>query len=159
MDNDTWRCLAYLSMHGQWSYGSWIYNYLCIQCLSLLTLWVLIPIRRGVLDTTLCDKVCQWLAAGQCFSPPIKLTPRYNRNIVQSGIKHHNLLPPTKHTLLTPSPKKYVKNCWCDVSCSWIAFLLGNVRRLWLSVVCSVYGYDMWMFKYQDPIIWSNLEK
>jgi hypothetical protein len=23
---------------------------------------------RGVLDTTLCDKVCQWLAAGQWFS-------------------------------------------------------------------------------------------
>ena len=24
---------------------------------------------RGVLDTTLCDKVCQWLAAGRWFSP------------------------------------------------------------------------------------------
>jgi hypothetical protein len=24
--------------------------------------------RRGVLNTTLCDKVCQWLAAGQWFS-------------------------------------------------------------------------------------------
>jgi hypothetical protein len=24
---------------------------------------------RGVLDTTLCDKVCQWLASGQWFSP------------------------------------------------------------------------------------------
>ena len=24
---------------------------------------------RGVLDTTLCDKVCQWLAAGLWFSP------------------------------------------------------------------------------------------
>jgi hypothetical protein len=23
-----------------WSYGSWIYNYLCNQCLSLLKLWV-----------------------------------------------------------------------------------------------------------------------
>ena len=25
--------------------------------------------ERGVLDTTLCDKVCQWLEAGQWFSP------------------------------------------------------------------------------------------
>ena len=33
------------------------------------TLWVRIPIRRGVLDTTLCDKVCQWLATGRWFSP------------------------------------------------------------------------------------------
>jgi hypothetical protein len=44
-----------------WSYGSWIYNYLCNQCLSPLKLW-------GVLDTTLCDKVYQWLAAGWWFS-------------------------------------------------------------------------------------------
>jgi len=50
-----------------WSYGSWIDNYLCNQCLSLLTLWVRIHLRRGVLDTKLCDKVCQWLAAGRCF--------------------------------------------------------------------------------------------
>ena len=39
------------------SYGSWIHNYLYNQCLS--------PLKfescsgRGVLDTTLCDKVCQ----------------------------------------------------------------------------------------------------
>ena len=26
-------------------------------------------LRRGVLNTTLCDKVCQWLAAGLWFSP------------------------------------------------------------------------------------------
>ena len=35
-------------------------NYLCNQCL--------LPLRRGVLDTTLCDKICQWLAAGRWFS-------------------------------------------------------------------------------------------
>jgi hypothetical protein len=40
-----------------WSYGSWIYNYLCNQCLSPLTFWVQIPLWRGVLDTTLCDQV------------------------------------------------------------------------------------------------------
>ena len=28
----------------RWSYGSWIYNYLCNQCLSPLKLWVLIQI-------------------------------------------------------------------------------------------------------------------
>ena len=51
-----------------WSHGSWIYNYLCNQCLSPLKLWVRIPLRRCVLDTTLCDKVCQWLATGLWFS-------------------------------------------------------------------------------------------
>jgi hypothetical protein len=43
-----------------WSYGSWIYN---------LMLWVRIPLRRGVLDTTLCDKIWKWLVTGRWFSP------------------------------------------------------------------------------------------
>jgi len=42
-----------------WSHGSWIYNYLCNQYLSPLKLWAWIPLRRGVLDTTVCDQVCQ----------------------------------------------------------------------------------------------------
>jgi len=52
-----------------WSFGSWINNYLCNQCLSPLTLWVRFPPRRGLHDTTLCDKICQWLVAGGWFSP------------------------------------------------------------------------------------------
>jgi hypothetical protein len=52
-----------------WSYGGWIYNYLCNQYLSPQRLWVRIPLRQGVIDTTLCDKVCQWLAAGRWSSP------------------------------------------------------------------------------------------
>jgi hypothetical protein len=31
--------------------------------------WVQIPLRCGVLDTSLCDQVCQWLVTGQWFSP------------------------------------------------------------------------------------------
>jgi hypothetical protein len=50
-----------------WSFGSWIYNYLCNLCLSSLTLWVRIPLRARC--TTLCDKVCQWLTTGWWFSP------------------------------------------------------------------------------------------
>ena len=75
-----------LSMHLQlymglpWSYGSWICNYLCNQCISPQKMWVrnLLMARctryntsyswRGVLDTTLCCKVYQWLAAGRWFS-------------------------------------------------------------------------------------------
>jgi hypothetical protein len=60
---------TYMFLHfvqGPWSYGSWIYNYLCNQCLSPLMLWVRILIRARC--TTLCDKVCQWLATGLWFS-------------------------------------------------------------------------------------------
>jgi len=57
-----------------WSYGIWIYNCLCNQCLSPLILWVWISIR--VRCTTLFDKVCQWLVAGRWFSlsPPVAST-------------------------------------------------------------------------------------
>ena len=50
-----------------WSYFSWIHNYLCNQHLSPLMLWVRISIRARC--TTLCDKVCQWIATGRWFSP------------------------------------------------------------------------------------------
>ena len=38
--------------------------------------------RQGVLDTTLCDKVSQWLEAGQWFSPgtPISSTDKTDRH-------------------------------------------------------------------------------
>jgi len=59
---------TYTSKDGSWylgpswsrSYNSWIYNYLCNQCLSPLMLWVRILLIQGGRYTTLCDKVCQW---------------------------------------------------------------------------------------------------
>jgi hypothetical protein len=63
-----------------WSYGSWIYNYLCNQCLSPLMLRVRISIRARC--TTLCDKVCHWLATGLWFSPgtPVSSSNKTDRN-------------------------------------------------------------------------------
>jgi len=63
-----------------WSYGSWIYNYLCNQCLSHQLLWVRISIRSRC--TTLCDKVCQWLATYRWFSPcpPFSSTNKTDRH-------------------------------------------------------------------------------
>jgi hypothetical protein len=49
-------------------------NYMYNQCLSPLKLWVGTRSWRGVLDTTLCDKVCQWLATGRRFSPGIPVS-------------------------------------------------------------------------------------
>ena len=56
-----------------WSYGSWIYNYLCNQCLSSLSCEFKPRSWRGVLDTTLCDKVYLWLATGQWVSSTNKI--------------------------------------------------------------------------------------
>jgi hypothetical protein len=54
--------------YGSWLHGSWISNYLWNHCLSPLT-WVWILLRRDVLNTTLCDKLWQWLAKSRWFSP------------------------------------------------------------------------------------------
>ena len=54
---------------------------ICNQCWSPLTLWLWIHSYRDVFDTTLCDKVCQWLAAGLWFSPgtPVSSTSNTDR--------------------------------------------------------------------------------
>jgi len=63
-----------------WSYGSWIYNYLCNRFLSPQMLGVRLSLRARC--TTLCDKVCQWLAAGQWFSlgPAVSSTNKTDRH-------------------------------------------------------------------------------
>jgi hypothetical protein len=68
-----------------WSYGSWIYNYMCNHqsCEFKTRSWL------GVLDTTLCDKVCQWLAAGWWFST--NKTDRHDITeiLLKGHVKHH----------------------------------------------------------------------
>jgi hypothetical protein len=80
------------------SYNSWIYNYLCNQRLSLSTLWVRTPLNRGVLDTTLCDNVCHWLAADRLFSPgtPVSSTNKTDRHDI-----NEILLKVTLNTITT----------------------------------------------------------
>ena len=58
-------CVSWEGPLWTWSYGSWSYNYLFSQYISPLTLWVRISLRRGVLDTTLCVKVCDWPLTGR----------------------------------------------------------------------------------------------
>ena len=72
--------IPYMGPSWPWSYGIWIYNYLCNQCLSPLMLWVRISIRARC--TTLCDKVGQWLATGRWFSPdpPVSSTNKTDRH-------------------------------------------------------------------------------
>ena len=86
-----------------WSYGSWIYNYLCNQGLSALMLWVRIALRWGVIDPTLCDKVCQRLAAGWWFSlgTPVSSTNKTERHDITEI-----LLKVALNTITLSLPKK-----------------------------------------------------
>ena len=92
------RCSFTILSGPSWSCGSWIYNYMCNHCLSPLKLWVRLSLL-AVHDTTLCDKVCQWLAAYRWFSSGTTVSStnksdrRYSWNIIESGVKQHNPNP------------------------------------------------------------------
>jgi hypothetical protein len=107
-----------------WSYGSWIYNYLCNhdQCLSPLTLWV-----RILLTLTLCDKVSQGLVAGRWFSPgnllsPTNKTGRHHITEILMEVALNNLtltlckqwLSPLKLWVWIPLTARYV---WYNIMC------------------------------------------
>ena len=88
-----------------WSYGSCIYNYLCNRCLSPL-MWVQIPLRRGVLDTTLCDKVT-------CDRSVISPVSSINKtdghwNIVETGVKHYKLNQTKPYSFLQNHTNKFI---------------------------------------------------
>jgi hypothetical protein len=81
-----------------WLHGSWINKYLCNQCLSPLKLWVLIPLRWSLLNTTLCDKVCQWLATGWWFSRSTLVsstnkTDRYDKTEILLKMVLNTIIP------------------------------------------------------------------
>jgi hypothetical protein len=61
----------------------------------------------GVLDTTLCDKVCQWFATGQWFSPstPVFSTNKTDRYIINMQTHHsittaYKLVPGIFHRII-----------------------------------------------------------
>jgi hypothetical protein len=113
-----------------WSYASGIYYYLCNQCLSSPTWWFRTPLMWGVLDTTLCDKVCQWLATGRRFSSGTALsnTNKTNRHditeILLNRVNHQCPNPTTKLFGLVVS-----EEMTCIVldnkrqNCAWLSFI------------------------------------
>ena len=95
-----------------WSYGSWIYNCLCNQCLLPLMLWGWISIR--VRCTTLYDKACQWLATCQWFSPgtPVSSSNKTDRHDITEILFKVTLktipLTPHPYVYITLTPHPYV---------------------------------------------------
>ena len=124
-----------------WWYGSWIYNSLCNQCLSPLTLRVRIPLRRDVLDTTLCDKVCQWLAAGRCFSL-VSFTNKTN---------HHDILKYCWKWRYTIN-----HSCWPNSS-AFVRYILTNLYYLSLIFVfhCNIFFFLLFPLKIQCKNQWK----
>ena len=83
-------------------------------------LWVRISLRRGVLNT-LCDKDCQWLAAGRWFSngTPVSSTNKaYRHDIAEI------LLKVALNTITLPIPQK-----------AYILFVLIVFAVLWIFIL------------------------
>jgi hypothetical protein len=96
-----------------WSYGSWTYNYLCNHCLSPLKLWVRIEFMARCTRYNI-----KWLARRSmvfCGYSGIlhqyNWSPRYNWNIVESGVKHH-------------TPEQSVRSYDKVVYCLWSSVIL-----------------------------------
>jgi len=128
-----------------WSYGSWIYNYLCNQCLSPLLLWFRISIRARC--TTLCDKVCQWFETGRLFSPgpPVSSTNKTDHHEITEILLKVALNTIINNIYTSSLPKTtYANFDWYSnfyfilkVTCSvwiWPFCAWGNLR--WEVVVC-----------------------
>ena len=88
-----------------WSHGSWIYNYLCNQCLSRLLLWVRISNRA---KCTTCDKVGPWVPTDLLFSPstPVSSTNKPDRHDIPEILlkvafnNNHSLTPIIKDAII-----------------------------------------------------------
>jgi hypothetical protein len=113
-----------------WSYGSWIYNYLCNQCLSPLKFeprsW------RGVLNTILFDKVCQWQATDRWFSAgtpvsSINKTDRHDITEILLKVTLNTIIHPPNEYTTEPHSWTYSYNKPCTkrsriCRCSFVPF-------------------------------------
>jgi hypothetical protein len=96
-------------------------KYLLIRYLSPLKLWDWIQLRRGVLDTTLCDKICQWFSPGT----PVSSTNKTDRNDLDKIACYWYLLRlPYPEIYYMPYPEVYSTIDWVIIACYW--FILSS---------------------------------
>jgi len=88
--------IVLLGLSWPWSYGSWIYNYLCTQCLSPLKLWVRIPLMARCIRYNI---IYMWWSLSVTYDRSVVFygyssflhqqswPPWYSWNIFESGVK------------------------------------------------------------------------
>ena len=119
-----------------WSYGSWIYNYLCNQCLSSLMFWVCIPLMARCYVVKFVSDL--WQVGGFLrvvrFSP-IKLTAAIITEIllkvVLNSITINLLLPYMEYV------RKYVLSV-CNMSEKSISWFMQYFRKKCFTNICNM---------------------
>jgi hypothetical protein len=121
---------------------------MCHQWLSRLKLWVRTSSWRDVIDTTLCDTVCRWLATGRWFSPgnPVSSTNKtdHNTSIDYCYVALNTITPnKTKHLSLPTTARL-----------TWRVSRAGKdlhiLRNLNLSLVLVVHCVQLHVFMFLD---------
>jgi hypothetical protein len=103
-----WRCIWFMRnvkinwysyfWKSEWKIFNNIYHYILLSKSH----------RWGVLDKTLCDKVCQWLVAGQWFSPVSSTNTTDRHEISEILLKVAlNTIPPIKSQLSAMKRQHY----------------------------------------------------
>ena len=71
----------------------WIYNHLCNQCLSPLTLWVLTTLMTSCTWYNSMWSSLSVICGRSVDFSQYNWPPRYNWNIIESDVRHHNPPP------------------------------------------------------------------
>ena len=105
---------------------------------------IIIPPRRGVVDTTLSDKVLQWLAPGRWFSPstPVSSTNKTDchdiaKKLLKVALKYYNPLP--LNTNINTSLDRVIIVCFNGTFLRWQTTLFWFLVLLLLCVYSCTY--------------------
>ena len=152
--------IAFLYVQGpSWPcpYGSWIYNYLCNQCLSPLILWVRILIRARW--TTLCDQVYQWHAIGRWFSPgpSVSSTDKTDRHDITEILLKvaFNTIKQTNISMLDVGYKDWTITYAISSNLRLLGYIIFKKKptnTVYDGCICLIpYGLTTWTLFVQSP--------
>jgi hypothetical protein len=160
----------FLSVTGpswSWSYGSWIYNYPSNQCLSPLKLEFEPRSWRCVIDTTLCDTVCQLLAVVFCLYSTNKTDSNDITDILlkmalntinetKQILACHNIIDITKISQLYYYLGYTIRNIMLKVSVHFNTQRLTCNSRRWLEHDKNQYALSQLMGFQPFPLYWIS---